>query len=118
MNQRGESGGKKSPYLKNRKERRRSLSRSPGLRFFLVTAGVFFNVLSPVAIFDPSVLEQFGMDAIMLQEKLVERLLCPRVRTARQKVKKIIIKKVSGNKLVKKQNKKNHQENTINLLLG
>lgn len=28
------------------------------------------------------------MDAIMLQEKLVERLLCPRVRTARQKVKK------------------------------
>lgn len=90
MNQRGESRGKRSPYLKstNRKERRRSLSRSPGLRFFLVTAGVFFIVLSPVAIFDPSVLEQFGMDAIMLQEKLVERLLCPRVRTARQKVKK------------------------------
>lgn len=29
------------------------------------------------------------MDAIMLQEKLVERLLCPRVRTARQKVKKV-----------------------------
>lgn len=28
------------------------------------------------------------MDAIMLQEKLVERLLCPRVRTARQKVKR------------------------------
>lgn len=28
-----------------------------------------------------------GMDAITLQEKLVERLLCPRGRTARQKVK-------------------------------
>uniref|UniRef100_A0A6Q2Z2F9 Septin-7 n=1 Tax=Esox lucius TaxID=8010 RepID=A0A6Q2Z2F9_ESOLU len=31
-----------------------------------------------------------GMDAIMLQEKLVERLLCPRVRTARQKEKQYV----------------------------
>uniref|UniRef100_A0AAQ4QJA6 Septin n=1 Tax=Gasterosteus aculeatus aculeatus TaxID=481459 RepID=A0AAQ4QJA6_GASAC len=30
------------------------------------------------------------MDAIMLQEKLVERLLCPRVRTARQKEKQYV----------------------------
>lgn len=45
--------------------------------------------LRPVGYFGPSVSEQLGMDAIMLQEKLVERLLCPRVRTARQKVKKI-----------------------------
>ncbi|KAG8011818.1 Septin-2, partial [Nibea albiflora] len=35
-------------------------------------------------------LERFGMDAIMLQEKLVERLLCPRVRTARQKEKQYV----------------------------
>eukprot|EP00064_Thunnus_orientalis_P015675 superscaffoldBa00002952_g15730 len=34
--------------------------------------------------------EQFRMDAIMLQEKLVERLLCPRVRTARQKEKQYV----------------------------
>lgn len=39
--------------------------------------------------FGLSVSERFGMDAITLQEKLVERLLCPRVRTARQKVKKV-----------------------------
>lgn len=45
--------------------------------------------LRPVGYFGLSVSEQLGMDAIMLQEKLVERLLCPRVRTARQKVKKI-----------------------------
>ncbi|KAM9823203.1 septin 5a isoform X1 [Syngnathus typhle] len=31
-----------------------------------------------------------SMDAIMLQEKLVERLLCPRVRTARQKEKQYV----------------------------
>lgn len=50
--------------------------------------GCFSSFLRPVAIFGLSVSERFGMDAIMLQEKLVERLLCPRVRTARQKVKK------------------------------
>lgn len=38
------------------------------------------------------------MDAIMLQEKLVERLLCPRVRTARQKVK---TKSISRDKWLK-----------------
>lgn len=48
--------------------------------------------------FGLSVSEQFGMDAIMLQEKLVERLLCPRVRTARQKVK---TKSISGDKWLK-----------------
>lgn len=47
-----------------------------------------FVFLRPVGYFGPSVSEQLGMDAIMLQEKLVERLLCPRVRTARQKVKR------------------------------
>lgn len=52
--------------------------------------------------FGLSVSEQFGMDAIMLQEKLVERLLCPRVRTARQKVKK---KYISGGE--------KYQENTV-----
>lgn len=56
--------------------------------------GFFFNSPhSPLGCFGAcgyfrlSALQWFGMDAIMLQEKLVERLLCPRVRTARQKVK-------------------------------
>lgn len=55
---------------------------------FPVSYRAAFQYSETFGYFGPSVLEQFGMDAIMLQEKLVERLLCPRVRTARQKVKR------------------------------
>lgn len=51
--------------------------------------GCFLTFLSPCGYFGLSLSERFRMDAIMLQEKLVERLLCPRVRTARQKVKSL-----------------------------
>lgn len=49
--------------------------------------GCFAELCGACGYFRLSALQWFGMDAIMLQEKLVERLLCPRVRTARQKVK-------------------------------
>lgn len=59
--------------------------------FFLTLCWAVFPTFSEsCGYFSPSVLERFRMDAIMLQEKLVERLLCPRVRTARQKVKSCV----------------------------
>lgn len=48
---------------------------------------VFQSCAEPVAISVRRRRSGLGMDAITLQEKLVERLLCPRGRTARQKVK-------------------------------
>lgn len=72
-------------------ERETGLSRSRGFRFafFPVPCWAVVQLSETRGYFGPSVSERFRMDAIMLQEKLVERLLCPRVRTARQKVKKV-----------------------------
>ncbi|CAG5924559.1 unnamed protein product [Menidia menidia] len=55
------------------------------LHFPVPRWAVFLTPSESRGYFGPAVLERFRMDAIMLQEKLVERLLCPRVRTARQK---------------------------------
>lgn len=61
--------------------------------FFFPTVphqAVFQRCAEPVAISVRRRCCGFGMDAITLQEKLVERLLCPRVRTARQKVNRTV----------------------------
>lgn len=90
--------GKEKRKEANQKSRNRKdvlgtvLERTHGQSFhasdllFPVPCWSVFESSGTCGYFGLSVSEWFGMDAITLQEKLVERLLCPRVRTARQKV--------------------------------
>lgn len=92
------AGGKKKRGNKSKEQKQEGqFGNGHAVRDELIEASDFFFFRSPLGClsklcgacgyFRLSALQWFGMDAIMLQEKLVERLLCPRVRTARQKVK-------------------------------